>query len=140
MNTASPTHCGYGPGHPWYYLLGGPLLSPKQIRDAAQHSGYGGYRHDEIAAADRKPEPVRSAALRNLRDDVKAELARDLTGYRTAARKLTAYRMETAEQEPDRCHAVHTAMSLKHNHLFNEFAHLAGIEAHLDRQRDLFGE
>jgi hypothetical protein len=51
------TYHSYGYGHPWYYLLGGPVLSPRTILEGAKASDYRGYNRDEIAMADTKAEP-----------------------------------------------------------------------------------
>jgi len=37
-----------------------------------------------------------------------------------------------------RCHDIHTAMGLKHAHLYNDFAHLIYLENLPDQQQDLF--
>lgn len=134
------THCGYSTGHPWYYLLGGAVLSPKQIKEKVKRSGYGGYLTDYIAAADRKPEPQRSQALRRLRARAVDELKRDMSGYRRRALDLHRYRAANSLPErPTCCADIHTNISLKHNHLVNDFAHLITIDALLSVQTDLFG-
>jgi hypothetical protein len=134
------THCGYGAGHPWYYLLGGAVLSPKQIKVKVRQSGYQGYLGGDIAAADRKPEPQRSQALRSLRARAMEELKRDMSGYRRRALGLHRYRaLNPLPERPTRCADIHTNISLKHNHLVNDFAHLSTIDAMLSVQTDLFG-
>jgi hypothetical protein len=87
------THCGYGAGHPWYYLLGGAVLSPKQIREKVRRSGYKGYLGEEIESADRKPEPQRSQTLKRFRARALEELKRDISGYRRRAVELHRYRV-----------------------------------------------
>lgn len=134
------THCGYGAGHPWYYLLGGAVLSPKQIKEKVRQSGYQGYLGGDIAAADRKREPQRSQALRSLRARAMEELKRDISGYRRRALDLHSYRASNPLLErPTCCADIHTNISLKHNHLVNDFAHLITIDALLSVQGDLFG-
>lgn len=129
----------YRPGHPWYYLLGGPALMPSAIREAASRSTYHGYRAADIDKADAMGEPKRTTALRAIRKAVLDELRRDLGRYREVARELRCYRQETAGSSlPEISADVHTAISLKHNHLYNDFAHLLRIDALLSRQRDLF--
>lgn len=128
----------YRPGHPWYYLLGGPVLKPSAIREAASRSIYHGYRAADIDKVDAMQEPKRSAALRAIREEVLEELRRDLSCYREVARELRCYRQETAGSPlPEISADVHTAISLKHNHLYNDFAHLLRLDAALSRQRDL---
>lgn len=34
---------GYNSGHPWYYILGGKVLPPKEILKAVEKTGYEGY-------------------------------------------------------------------------------------------------
>ncbi len=134
------TYCGRSAGHPWFYFLGGPVLTPKQIRESVRLSGYRGYLADDISHADRKPEPHRSTALRKLRAEVQRMLWADISRYREVARELHAYRKEHAHVEvlPNMSAEVHTSMSLKHNHIYNQFAHLLTLDELLSRQRDLF--
>jgi len=133
------TFGGYNAGHPWFYFLGGPVLSPKQIQESVRITGYGGYMADDIGQADRKSEPRRSTELRALRDEVRRMLSADISRYREVARELHRYRRDVPTENPARsCADVHTAMSLKHNHIFNHFAHLQSLDEALSKQRDLF--
>ena len=127
----------YSPGHPWFYLLGGRVLTPKEIKKSVRASDYKDWRADELEKLEAKAEPQRSQDLRKLRATVLAELADDLSRYRQVALELHRYRRRTAGQELP-CHAVHTSASLKHNHLFNDFAHLIAIDDLLAQQPDLF--
>jgi len=131
---------GYNPGHPWYYKLGGAAYKPKSILAAVKKSEYQGYKRDEIHQADNRPEPERSASLRSLRLTALNDLQADLRTYRKLACKLRDYRkMETAEQMVQSvCSDIHTSMSLKYNHLYNDFAHLVFIDELLSHQPDLF--
>lgn len=128
---------GYDPGHPWFYVLGGPVLPLRMIRAQVQNSGYKGYRN-EIEKAARKPEPKRSALLTEIHAQVLQELKRDISGYRSAARTLSLYRKRTDLPEKPQCEGVHVAISLKHNHIFNDFAHLIQIEQLTTLQPSLF--
>lgn len=130
----------YCPGHPWYYFLGGKVLTPKQILQSVIQTKYSGYDRDNIAKADQKPEPQRSELLRKLRLKFLNDLKRDLSIYRAVVRKLHAHRkLPSIEQgSVPRCDDVDVAMSLKHNHLFNDFAHLYKIDMLLAQQPDLF--
>lgn len=131
---------GYHSGHPWYYLLGNRVLTPKQIRDDAKASSYRGYRADDIRAAIRKPEPQRSEFIRKIRMEVMADLRKDITRYRQCAVELHAYRREHGvEAFPRSCDDVHVAISLKRNHIYNGFAHLALLDELPAQQGDLFG-
>lgn len=130
----------YDAGHPWHYFLGGPVRSPKVIRDATVAGGVRGYRRDEIEAANAKAEPARSKALRAIRTEVMQDLWNDLAGYRKRVRDLhRARRTERRTDSPACCDPVHVAVSLKHNHLVNDFAHLHAIDDLMARQGDLFG-
>ena len=134
------TSRAYGAGHPWYYLLGGAVLTPKQIKGNVICSGYNGYLGGEIEAADRKTEPQRSQALKRFRARAMEELKRNISVYRR--RTLELHRYRAANPLPDRptcCADIHTNISLKHNHLVNDFAHLITIDALLEVQGDLFG-
>ncbi len=136
----SPTHRGYGAGHCWYYLLGGAVLSPKQIKANTERSSFEGYAADDIGAADMLAEPKRSSELRALKAKVEAELRRDLSRYRQCALALNKYRAtHDTPANPKSAEGVHVAISLKHNHLVNDFAHLGYLDDLLSRQGDLFG-
>lgn len=127
----------YTPGHPWFYVLGGPVQSLKAIRRSVELSGYRGYR-DEIERAARKAEPKRSAALAALRAKIEVEFASDISGYRRAARTLYLYRRRADLAETPECEGVHVAISLKYSHLFNDFAHLIWIDSLEAQQLSLF--
>lgn len=122
-------------GHPWYYVLGGPPLTPKQILASVKRQGYHGYLRDEIATAASRCEPRRSSELRALRSRALDSLRFDLSRYRSAVRELRAHRTSCNDVV---CTDAHVAVSLKHNHIFNELAHLAWINDLLTEQRDLF--
>ncbi|WP_160733618.1 hypothetical protein [Pelagerythrobacter marinus] len=133
------SHEGYKSGHPWYYLLGGKRLSLKEIRESARASGYKGYRADAIAKADNLHEPRRSQVLREIREQAMRELNNDVSLYREFARKLARHRVAGEDSGPDReCADVHVSISLKHNHIYNEFAHLIVLDDLLNKQGDLF--
>lgn len=132
-------HRGYGSGHPWYYHLGGAVLMPRQILAEVRASGYRGYARETIEAADRLAEPRRSQTLRSYQSRFRDELKRDLSGYRRSVRELRAYRQKhSGEPVASTCEGVHVAISLKHNHLVNDFAHLLWLDDLLTRQGDLF--
>jgi hypothetical protein len=137
---APDSNGGYSPGHPWHYHLGGRPLTLKQIRESVRRSGYRGYMAGDIAAIDRKAEPQRSAELRRLRAHVLAELKADISRYRDVVRDLRRYRESAAEDcTAACCNDVHVAISLKHNHIYNDFGHLILLDDLLTRQGDLFG-
>ena len=57
MSQFIPDHRGYSAGHPWYFLLGGPVPKPRAIRAEVEARGSPGYRIGDIEAADRRAEP-----------------------------------------------------------------------------------
>lgn len=132
---------GYKPGHPWYYKQGGAVQKPKAILAAVKISEYQGYNADEIKKVDNRHEPERSSSLRSLRLSAMNDLQADLKCYRELACKLRVYRlMDKAEQDVQPiCSDIHTSISLKYNHLYNDFAHLILIDDLLSQQPDLFG-
>ncbi|MBA4226225.1 MAG: hypothetical protein C0456_06290 [Hyphomonas sp.] len=132
---STSTSLGYDAGHPWYYVLGGVPLGPKKILNAVRRRGYRGYLQDEIASADGRCEPRRSQELRSIRQKVASSLRDDLAQYRRAVLHLRRYRKSSDRQS---CTDIHTAVSLKHNHLFNDLAHLDWIDELLSVQLDLF--
>tara|TARA_R110002096_G_scaffold425908_2_gene635010 strand:- start:593 stop:1000 length:408 start_codon:yes stop_codon:yes gene_type:complete len=119
------TFNGYNAGHPWYYKLGGTILTPKEILTTVKLSGYQGYMADDIVRIDKKAEPERSKALREIKDKILVSMWRNISCYRLLAnqlrfeRKLNGIdRLNTSSNE------LHTSMSLKHNHIYNDLAHL----------------
>lgn len=130
---------GYSPGHPWYYLLGGEVLRPRAILEQTRASGYRGCCAYAIEEADQLAEPKRSASLRALQHRFRNDLRSDLARYRECVRDLRLYREKTiGADRPAHCDGVHVAISLKHNHLVNDFAHLVWLDELLSRQGDLF--
>lgn len=132
-------HCGYHAGHPWYYLLGGNIPTPKQIQADAVASSYCGYSADDLRKIDKQPEPKRSENLRKWQLKFKEELNSDLSRYREVVRELHQYRQDQNwDVIPTCCNDVHTSMSLKYAHLYNAFGHLHFLDEFLGRQLDLF--
>ena len=136
----TPLTCGgYNAGHPWYYLLGGKVPTPKQIRADAVAQGYHGYMEERIIAVSQKPEPQRSEKLRQIKADIMRGLVEDISRYRNIALQL--HRDRTAhglEENPTCCNDIHTGMSLKYVHIYNGFGHLALLDSLLEQQGDLF--
>lgn len=137
QNEAFEVANGYGPGHPWYYVRGGEPLTPRQILRSVEDSRYKGCLAADIAKLDSLSEPKRSELLRALQVRVRSECRANFCAYRRFVRKLRAHRL----QQPAECACanVHVAISLKHNHLYNDFAHLLELHRLLTFQRDLFG-
>lgn len=132
-------HEGYCPGHPWYYFLGGRPRRPREILEATRQSGYQGYAREDIKAADAMAEPKRSEVLRGLRDKFRDDLARDLSRYRECIRELRRTDWKIPDgSEVLSCGEIHTALSLKHNHMVNNFGHLIYLDKLLSKQMDLF--
>ena len=130
---------GYHAGHPWYYLLDGDIPTLKQIQAEAIASGYQGYAAADIAAIDSKPEPKRSELLRAKKTKFETDLREDISRYRKLVRELRQYRRDNRLTEiPVCCDDIHTSMSLKHAHLYNDFAHLHYLDELLNKQKDLF--
>ncbi len=129
----------YSPSHPCYYKLDGIVHKPKQILSAVKNSDYQGYMADDIKQADTKHEPQRSKLLRSLRQAVILRLHADFERYREVACDLRRFRLINEQNAQPMCSCVHTSMSLKYNHIYNDFAHLAYIDELLSQQPDLFG-
>ena len=107
------SHCGYNAGHPWYYLLGGKVLTPKEIRAHVITGNYRGYRADDIRALANKCERKRSEGLRKIRQEVMRELKADIARYRQCVFQLHEYRRATdGLPVPNVCADVHTAVLL----------------------------
>jgi len=130
---------GYSSSHPWYYLLGGITLMPSDIIACVKTSGYKGYLEEDIGRANNRSEPGRSESLRALKAKVLADLWRDLSRYRALVCALRNHRKERGYDAPHECADLHVNISLKHNHLYNDFAHLIALNEMLEKQPDLFG-
>jgi len=112
---------------------------PKQIRAEVSAGKYQGYVAEEINAVDNKPEPHRSEALRAFKAKFTKDLAEDISRYRQIACAIRQDRAEnTTFIEHDCCVDIHTDISLKYAHIYNDFAHLIYIEDLLAQQGDLF--
>lgn len=131
------THQGYNAGHPWYYLLGGAVPTVKTIQASVIAGDYAGYLAHSISDADRKAEPQRSTKLDALRAQIVEDLHDDIARYRTCVRDLRKARAKQSEATTLECNEVHTAISLKHNHIVNDFANLRTLD-NLPHQADLF--
>lgn len=95
---------------------------------------------EDIKTASQKPEPQRSEDLRTIKAKVMCDFRRDLKRYRQLAHELRNARKENGLVNHDPCsNALHTNISLKHNHLFNDLAHLLLLDKELSLQPDLFG-
>jgi hypothetical protein len=123
----------YSTGHPWYYVLGGKVLSLKEIWQEAEQANYKGYRETEIDKANGN-----NTKLRSLKAETIQRLKVDVSGYRTSALALHRYRKTLPKDWHPECDDIHTAMGLKRNHVFNEFANLQHIDELLAYQPDLF--
>lgn len=122
---SSDNKTGYNAGHPWYYFLGGKPRRPKEIREATRQSGYKGYARDRIEAAHAMAEPKRSETLRSLRAKFECNQKRDISIYRVCVNTLRQTRWEMTDGETAAsCGEIHTSLSIKHNHMVNDFAHL----------------
>lgn len=132
---STSTVLGYDAGHPWYYVLGGAPLGPKKILRSVRARRYRGYLQEEIALSAARCEPRRSEELRKIRVSVLSSLRIDLARYIELVRAL---RRSRRSGEAHACSDLHTAVSLKHNHLFNDLAHLDWIDELLSMQLDLF--
>lgn len=132
------TYLDYRPGHPWFYKLGGKRLSLKAIREAVKSGDYKGYLATDIAKADRMAEPKRTAVLRAILDKARQDLTADIARYRECAFELAQHRREHERIDDNGCADVFVNISLKHNHIYNGFAHLHTLEHLISRQPSLF--
>ena len=119
------TYNDYNAGHPWYYKLGGTILRPKEILATVKLSGYQGYMADDIVRIDKKAEPERSKALREIKGKCVKDLWKNISCYRNLAHKLRFERkLSGIDALSGSSNELHTSMSLKHNHIYNDLAHL----------------
>ena len=67
------------------------------------------------------------------------DLKRNISRYREVARKLHRHRqISPFGAEEICCDAVHESVALKHNHIFNDLAHIIMLTELLSKQPDLF--
>ena len=128
----------YCAGHPWFYVRGNKVLTPKQIKQDVMQSEYRGYLKDEILAIDKQAEPKRTEKLNKLRQDALQYLKSDLSRYRQCAFELHRFKkIHGQSYNPVSCDDIHTSIGLVHNHIYNRFAHLILLDE-LDTQLDMF--
>jgi hypothetical protein len=123
----------YSTGHPWYYVLGGKILSLKEIWQEVDTATYKGYLEAEIDKASgntRKLQEMKTKAIVRVKEDI--------SRYRQCALELHRYRKALPKDWHPECDDIHTAMGLKRNHIFNEFANLKQINELLQQQPTLF--
>ncbi len=124
--------------HPWYYHLGGKILTPKNILKNAKLSNYQGYLENDIKKFNLLDEPKRTKKLDELFRNELFDLKRSLSLYRKYALEISLRRKNNLIGENDPiCDDVYMSLSLKHNHIFNNFSHLILIES-FQKQMDLF--
>ena len=130
---------GYNAGHPWYYKLGGRVQGPKQILATVKEKGYQGYLVEDIRKAHTKSEPQRSKELRTIKENVICDIRCDLRCYRDLSRELRRHRAQDGfVTDQPICDDIHTNISLKYCHLYNDLAHLFYLDELLSQQPDLF--
>ena len=94
---------------------------------------------DNIYQADKKSEPQRSETLRKIKAKVLCDLWSDISCYRECANQLRLYRQANdSEYAGGICDDIHTSIGLKHNHIYNDMAHLVLLDSLLTKQKDLF--
>jgi hypothetical protein len=123
----------YKTGHPWYYVLGGKVLTLKEIWQEADTASYRGYLESEIDKA-----AGNNAKLNVLKTEAIARLKEDISRYRICALELHRYRKALPENHEPVCEDIHASMGFKRNHIFNEFANLKQINELLQQQPTLF--
>ena len=129
---------GYSQSHPWYYVLGGRVLSPAEIQASVELNAYSAAISEDILKIAKRLEPQRSEGLRELRGAIKQSLQRDIDIYLKFALKLKASRQYADSNAELTCNDIHVSMSLKHNHLCYGYARLMNCEDHLNQKTDLF--
>lgn len=139
MQNSPHIDTGYAIGHPWYYLLGGDILFPKQILADVKDSGFQGYMTEDIDKIDRRSEPKRSADLRALKQRIEAGLFSSLSRYRELAGYVRNYRLRYGiDPNFAKCRDMHTNIGLKYNHICHDFAHLVYLDKLDTGQMELF--
>ena len=134
------SHKGYSPTHSWYFYLGGPIPTLKQIQTYAQSKPHGHYIDYQISELDRMDEPKRSQKRHALVLQITNDLRNDISRYRECVRTLHKERQK--EIGLDRmsrcCRDIDVSVSLKVAHIFNGFSNLHLLQD-VPQQFDLFG-
>ena len=127
--------CGYHAGHPWFYLLGGDIPTPKQIQADAMASDCCGYKADDLRKIDKHCEPKRSDSLRKWQAKFRADLMSDLSIYREVVRELRKYR-ETQDWDtvPSCCNEHNELKAEKAEDEFLDFAASAILATEIEVQ------
>lgn len=129
----------YSPSHPWFYYLGGIVISPKQIKQRVMIKDQESYRAEDFEKLNSRKEPRRSESLRLMKEKIMQELVRDISAYRRTVRELKIWHAQDPLPEPfQSCNDVHTSMSLIYSHISNDFMHLKYLDNLASKQMDLF--
>ncbi|CAE7394299.1 unnamed protein product, partial [Symbiodinium microadriaticum] len=117
---------GYKPTHPWYYVLGGAIPTPRQIKSYGLVTGLPDFMLENVIAANNKPEPQRSAELQLLRQKALKRLRQHLSRYRQVASALRAHRL--TENGDPAFDEKHSDIAFKFTHTCIAFAVLQTID------------
>ena len=128
----------YRAGHPWYYRLGNRILFPSEIKAKVTLDDYPDFMIEDMLKAANMAEPKRSERLRTIRENIRQSLRSDLDIYLKYVRELKVRRLDPDPPEQSISSCVYMAMSLKHNHIYNDYAQLMICEQYLAQQADLF--
>lgn len=122
---SDPELRGYGPGHPWYYLLGGRPLRPEEIELDREWELPSDIKLDRLKDPDK-----RRKRLVEMRKDYEERLQADIRRYE----EVTTPGYEVSSYDRSLGYGLETSLFLCHNHIWSSKAWLAAINRELDRE------
>jgi len=128
--SGDPELRGYGPGHPWYYLLGGRPLRPEEIEPDREWELPADIRLDNLK------DPVkRKRRLAEMRKQYEEHLQADIRHYE----EVIATGYEVSSYDRSMGYGLETSIYLCHNHIWSSKAWLAAINRELAKANPLLG-
>lgn len=143
MTAFAPFGGGYNSGHPWYYRLGGEILTVEQIKTKASDGRtIPHFVQMYYAKLDMMEEPKRSASIQQEIDALERGLRKDVARYLECVTEINRLRTVCGPEPYDWIKQTYneptTSISLKHNHISYCAAKITALKS-LKRQGDLFG-
>jgi hypothetical protein len=142
MTEFAPHGGSYDSGHPWYYKLGGRILTPEEIIDQARNDLAKRHFVQQYAKFDRMDEPRRSIeiaeTIKSIEYVMQAYIARYLECVAEIKTLRTVFGPWPFDQVKETYNEPNTAISLRHNHISYAAAQIKALRS-FQTQGDLFG-
>lgn len=134
-------HAGYNSSHPWYYKLGGRILSPAEIAAEVEHELGTTGDFTMVEKLDQMNEPRRSNKIRKAIEQLQQSQQQNVERYHEVTEQLTYERERPGPYEWDKRRMWSdptTAVSLKHNHIAYAHATICRLNDLVSVQLELF--